>query len=88
MQSEVQSVKLQCSLDAWEKQKLTKANKLPHPKGAVIMWPSTRMDHVELEFVASGAGRDVFSAKGAGYVLKLQQGNYHEGSNKKEALLA
>ena len=88
MQTVVRSVQLQCALGTGQKRKFTSANNLPHPTTAEIRWSSTRRDNVELQFLASGQGRDVFSATGARYVLKLQRGQFHESSNKREAMLA
>ena len=82
------SVQLNCTLEPGEQRVFTSANKLPHPKTARIKWSSDRLDEVALEWLSNGAGRDVFSAIGAKYVLKLQQGKWHARSNKKEAQLA
>ena len=62
----------------------TKANKLPIPTEARVRWSSRRVDILNVAPLASGQGRDVFAADTAGYVLKLQKGQWHDGSNKAE----
>ena len=68
--------------------KRTPCNKLPWPTSAAVTWSCGRCDALALEWLNSGAGRDVFASEGAPYILKLQGAQWHEESNLREAMLA
>ena len=76
------------SVQLWgRKPGTTKANKIPVPEGATVIWASGRQDELTLETLDSGASRDVFKSLEGSYVLKLQTARWHVDSNAAEAML-
>ena len=76
------------SVQLWgRKPGTTKANKIPVPEGATVIWASGRQDKLTLETLDSGASRDVFKSLEGSYVLKLQTARWHVDSNAAEAML-
>ena len=85
MSYKVSVVHLERLPNCWE---TTSANKLPVPGKAVVKWSNGAEYCVDLGFLASDQGRDVFAAEKASYVLKPTIEACHERSNLSEAHLA